>query len=475
MTLQWEAAYARSFQVQTSTDGIDLDHRLLDDHRHRRHPDARRDRLRPLRADATAPPGPPRYGYSLWEFQVFGTIGGTDPTCGTTNAALNRPATASSAESAATGAAAAVDGNTGTRWSSAFSDPQWIQVDLGSSQTICRVTLQWEARVRDSVPDPGLGHRDRLDHGPLDDDRNRRHAGDHGHRHRPVRPGQRHRAGDRVRLLALGARRRGAPVEVPIRSEPTDPFNPNFGPNVNVFDPSTPTSTIQNRLNTLFTQQETNQFGPQRYAVLFKPGTYTADVNLGFFTQVAGLGMSPDDVNLNGHVRAEAFWMGGNATQNFWRSAENLSVTLPAGVQVERWAVSQAAPYRRMHLRGAGNQIQLWNGGDGWSSGGFMADTKIDGLVVSGSQQQWYSRNSEFGGWTGSVWNMVFQGVAGAPPPHFPNPSHTVIANTPTVREKPFLYVTASGEYRVFVPALRAELHRNHVVRRRRRPDRRSR
>lgn len=189
--------------------------------------------------------------------------------------------------------------------------------------------------------------------------------------------------------------------------------------------------------------------------MLFKPGNYTADVNLGFFTQVSGLGLSPDDVNLNGHVRVEANWMNGNATQNFWRVAENLSVTLPAGTTVERYAVSQAAPYRRMHLKGTGNQIQLWNGGDGWSSGGLMADTKVDGAVVSGSQQQWYSRNSEFGSWAGSVWSMVFQGVQGAPAPNFPNPSHTVVATTPTVREKPFLYVDGTGEYRVFVPALR--------------------
>lgn len=117
--------------------------------------------------------------------------------------------------------------------------------------------------------------------------------------------------------------------------------------------------------------------------------------------------------------------------------------------------MSRAASYRRMHLRGTGNQIQLWNGGDGWSSGGFMADTRIDGMVVSGSQQQWYSRNSEFGSWNGGVWNMVFQGVTGAPPPNYPNPPHTVIAQTPVVREKPFLYVAGNGEYRVFVPALR--------------------
>jgi beta-glucosidase len=65
-------------------------------------------------------------------------------TCGTTNLALNQPATASSTENASFPASAAVDGNTGTRWSSAFSDPQWLQVDLGSSQAICQVVLTWE-------------------------------------------------------------------------------------------------------------------------------------------------------------------------------------------------------------------------------------------------------------------------------------------------------------------------------------------
>src|SRR5258707_9932353 len=65
-------------------------------------------------------------------------------TCGTTNVALNKTATASSTENAGTPAANAVDGNTGTRWSSAFSDPQWLEVDLGSSQSICQVGLDWE-------------------------------------------------------------------------------------------------------------------------------------------------------------------------------------------------------------------------------------------------------------------------------------------------------------------------------------------
>ncbi|MEO3926978.1 discoidin domain-containing protein [Micromonosporaceae bacterium B7E4] len=371
-----------------------------------------------------------------------------------------RPATASSTEGGALTASAAVDGNTGTRWSSAFSDPQWIQVDLGASATISQVVLRWEAaygrafqiQVSDNASSwnnvytttTGTGGTQTLNVSGTG-----RYVRMYGTA-RATGYGYSLWEFEVIGEFGGGGPGPGDPVE------PTDPRNPNFGPNTFVFDPSTPTSTIQGRLNSLFTEQETAQFAPRRYAVLFKPGTYTADVNLGFFTQVAGLGMSPDDVNLNGHVRVEAFWMGGNATQNFWRAAENLSVTLPAGTVVERWAVSQAAPYRRMHLRGAGNQIQLWNGGDGWSSGGLMADTKIDGTVVSGSQQQWYSRNSEFGSWNGSVWNMVFTGVTGAPAPHFPNPSHTVVAQTPVVREKPFLYIDGTGEYRVFVPALRS-------------------
>jgi hypothetical protein len=84
------------------------------------------------------------FGYSLWEFQVFGTSGGGGG-CGTANVALNHPATASSLENATFPAANAVDGNLGTRWSSAFSDPQWLEVDLGSVQPVCGVTLNWEA------------------------------------------------------------------------------------------------------------------------------------------------------------------------------------------------------------------------------------------------------------------------------------------------------------------------------------------
>ncbi|WP_410572402.1 RICIN domain-containing protein [Amycolatopsis sp. cmx-4-61] len=228
----------------------------------------------------------------------------------------------------------------------------------------------------------------------------------------------------------------------------SQPGQPDFGPNVVIFDPSMPSSTIQSRLDSIFSQQERNQFGSQRYAVMFKPGTYANDVNVGFYTQVLGLGLSPDAVTVNGAVHVEADWFPPqNATQNFWRGAENLSVNPNGGA--DRWAVSQAAPYRRMHVRG---DLQLDDGG--WASGGWISDSKIDGQVRSGSQQQWISRNSQFGSWNGSNWNMVFAGVQGAPANTFPTPPYTTVAQTPVVREKPFLYLDGAGNYQVFVPGV---------------------
>jgi hypothetical protein len=242
----------------------------------------------------------------------------------------------------------------------------------------------------------------------------------------------------------------GGPTTPPTgpTTPPPNPGNPDLGPNVSVFDPSMSAASIQSRLTQVFNQQVTNQFGGNRFALLFKPGSYNVDANVGFFTQVAGLGLTPDAVNINGGVHAEADWFQGNATQNFWRSAENLSVTPPSGS--DRWAVSQAAPYRRMHVRG---NLLLDDGG--WSSGGWISDTKIDGQIRSGSQQQFLTRNSQMGSWAGSNWNMVFVGNQGAPGNTFPSPPYTSIATTPVVRDKPFLYVDNAGAYQVFVPALR--------------------
>jgi hypothetical protein len=61
------------------------------------------------------------------------------------NIALYKAATASSLENSNYPATNAFDGNLSTRWSSAFSDPQWIYVDLGATYNISEVVLYWEA------------------------------------------------------------------------------------------------------------------------------------------------------------------------------------------------------------------------------------------------------------------------------------------------------------------------------------------
>jgi hypothetical protein len=106
---------------------------------------------------------------------------------------------------------------------------------------------------------------------------------------------------------------------------------------------------------------------------------------------------------------------------------------------------------RRMHIRG---DLVLDDGG--WSSGGFLADSKVDGQVRSGSQQQWITRNSALVSWSGSNWNMVFVGTEHAPSNSFPDPPYTTVDAAPVIREKPFLFVDRRGAWNVFVPALRS-------------------
>jgi len=221
-----------------------------------------------------------------------------------------------------------------------------------------------------------------------------------------------------------------------------------LGPNVLVFDPTMSASTIQSQINGVYSVQQNNQFGSARNALLFKPGTYDVTVPLGFYTEVRGLGQSPDQVSV-ATMRSDAFLSGNNATCNFWRGVENFATGAAGGTT--QWAVSQANPFRRMHVRG--NLVLHQNGG--WASGGWISDSKIDGNVDSGPQQQWISRNAQWGSWTGTNWNMLFLGVVNAPAQSWPSPAYTTIAQTPIVREKPYLYHDGT-QYAVFVPSLRA-------------------
>jgi hypothetical protein len=210
-------------------------------------------------------------------------------------------------------------------------------------------------------------------------------------------------------------------------------------------------AAIQSQIDSVYSQQAGNQFGNARYALLFKPGSYSNTVNVGYYTQVLGLGASPNDVVINGGVISNAALANGNATCNFWEGAENMAVVPSGGT--DKWAVSQACPMRRMHIEGG--LVLCDTGSTNWSSGGFLGDSLIDGNANSGSQQQWLSRNCQWGSWSGANWNMVFVGDQNAPSgATWPNPCYTVINQTPQSEEKPFLEIDSCGNYSVFVPAL---------------------
>ena len=224
-----------------------------------------------------------------------------------------------------------------------------------------------------------------------------------------------------------------------------------FGENVYVFSPEDDPAQVKQILDELYDQQETNQFGQERYAVYFMPGEYDEAIQpeVGFYTQIAGLGILPTDTKIQG-LSCLARWLGDdknnhNACCNFWRSVENIGINSNTV-----WAVSQATDMRRVSVDGA-----LYLHDDyGWCSGGFLADSDIARLVDSGSQQQWLSRNNRWGTWMGENWNMVFVGEeeGSAPEGTWPVKAYTTIETTDLIREKPFLVYDEKEGYGVYVP-----------------------
>lgn len=229
------------------------------------------------------------------------------------------------------------------------------------------------------------------------------------------------------------------------QSQAQDFHDPLFGENVFVFDDGMKMNDIQTALDTIFRRQTVrgSEFSKNRFAVFFKPGNYDLDVRVDYYMTIHGLGVSPEDVIINGAVRSNTTH-GKSVLTNFWRSVENLTVN-PDSLVV--WGVSQAAPMRRVHIKG---NLQLFD--IGYASGGFLSDSKVDGSITSGPQQQWFSRNCEIGKWTGGNWNMMFVGVKGAPEANFPDNSYTTIETTPLIREKPFI-IYRNGKYFVRFPA----------------------
>jgi hypothetical protein len=231
-----------------------------------------------------------------------------------------------------------------------------------------------------------------------------------------------------------------------------DAHDATFGPNVCVFDDSMSQSAIQSDLDAIATQQVPigAQFDSQRYAILFEPGSYGSSgdplvFQVGYYTEVAGLGAMPQDTTINGAIDVfnnlcTAGTQDCNSDDNFWRSLSNvtLNVDLPATTPnyappvpdafgagcantAEFWSGSQAAPIRRTIINGS-VVFQDYCANNNFASGGFLADSQVSGDLDFFGNQQYMVRNSSIGGASGcpnGLWNMTYSGVQGAPAPVF--------------------------------------------------------
>ncbi|MDL2264995.1 hypothetical protein LJC43_01230 [Parabacteroides sp. OttesenSCG-928-G21] len=158
----------------------------------------------------------------------------------------------------------------------------------------------------------------------------------------------------------------------------------------------------------------------------------------------------PSDVKLGAIFTRPHLSGGANATCTFWRSMENVTV-----MRDFAWTVSQSTSARRILIQSSSKYISDVGTNNFWGSGGFIADSYYTASDRPnwGGQQQWYTRNTIFPSGSGSMggsYNMVWQGCVNAPDS---DPTNSPVANTPIIREKPFLFIDDDGEYKVFIPA----------------------
>lgn len=192
------------------------------------------------------------------------------------------------------------------------------------------------------------------------------------------------------------------------------------------------------------------QFSSSRFAAMFMPGEYDISMKLGYYSSAYGLGKIPDDTSVKELFVSTEVLSNNNSTCTFWRNAENLS--FPDSTQ---FAVSQATSLRRCHFK----QNLYLSHPSGWSSGGFLADSIVDGRIDSRTQQQWFTRGTSMGRWNGSSHNYVFSGCVGNLPAHSwsEQTSRTSVEEkTEAIAEAPFLYKD-KADFKVFVPALRKD------------------
>jgi hypothetical protein len=299
-----------------------------------------------------------------------------------------------------------------------------------------------------------------------------------------------------------------------------DAVTATFGPDVCVFTPQMSQTQIQADLNNIAAQQVplSAQFNNDGYAVLFEPGTYGSAATplvfeVGYYTEVAGLGAVPQDTTINGQIEvfpnaldcASPTNCWANSTVNFWRSMSNLTLNvmdtannyvpqpitqLPPigdsadcyGGSTDMWSVSQATPVRSMIINGSldfqAYCSQTGYNGNDFASGSYVANSEINGQLSWSGNQQGIARNSDFQSANGYVWNYVYSGD-GCPPGYTPpagtacSPNQdafgnspagtkgvngvdqvTALPQSPVTAEVPFLYANSSGKFSVFVPSV---------------------
>ena len=273
-----------------------------------------------------------------------------------------------------------------------------------------------------------------------------------------------------------------------------DAVTATFGPNVCVFTPQMPQAQIQTDLNNIAAQQVplSAQFNNDGYAVLFEPGTYGSAADplvfeVGYYTEVAGLGAVPQDTTINGQIEvfpnaldsatqgsgANCFIPAGqtcywaNSTVNFWRSMSNLTLNVmdtannyvprpitqlpPIGANADcyggstdMWSVSQATPVRSMIINGNLNFQAFCSEtnfqSNDFASGSYVANSEINGQLDWSGNQQGIARNSDFQSAAGFVWDYVYSGD-GCPPGYTPpagtacSPNQDAFGNSPAGTE----------------------------------------
>ena len=220
-------------------------------------------------------------------YAAFTTVGAS---AAETLLSQGKLATASSTEAAgAYLASEAVDGNLGTRWSSQFTDPQWLQVDLGQTSTISSVELDWETAAGKAFQIQTSN--DATNWTSIYSTT----TGTGGTQVLSVTGSGRYvRMYGTQRTTGYGYSlwefkvfgSAGGGTTTPPTTQPTGPTLPgggSLGANVIVFDPSMSSASIQSQADTIFHQQESNQFGTQRYVLAFKPGSYSGlNIQVGF-------------------------------------------------------------------------------------------------------------------------------------------------------------------------------------------------